>query len=158
MTADDLPAVCAIAATIHPTLPERPAVFSEKRGLFPQGCFVLEGEEGLNGYAFAHPWRLRSIPPLDGFLTQIPAAADCLYLHDAAVLPAARGKAAAPNLIALLRATATDAGLQRLALVSVYGTSALWSRLGFAAVADAALASALASYGPEAAYMAAPTA
>ena len=158
MTADDLAAVRDIAASIHPTLPERIEVFAEKLRLFPRGCFVLESVGGVAGYALAHPWRLRAIPPLDAFLTQISAAADCLYLHDAAVLPAARGKGAAPRLVALLRALAAEAGLPRLALVSVYGTSVLWNRLGFAAVEDTGLAKALAFYGDGATYMAAPTA
>jgi GNAT superfamily N-acetyltransferase len=156
MTADDLDAVGAMAAEVHPDLPERPEVFAEKLLLFRQGCFVLDSQAGAVGYAFAHPWRLRAIPPLDGFLTEIPPSANCLYLHDSVVLPAARGQAAAARLVDLLRAVAVKTQLPWLALVSVYGTWRLWGRFGFAPVEDAALAEKLVSYGETALYMTAP--
>lgn len=147
MTAADLSAVCALAVEIHPSLPERPEVFAEKLRLFPEGCLVLQGEAGPLGYAFAHPWSLRAAPPLDDFLRAIPADAECLYLHDAAVLPAARGKNAASLLIELLRAEAARKQLHWLALVAVYGASRLWGRFGFVGLEDPALEAKLASYG-----------
>jgi len=36
--AEDLDAICAIAAQIHPDLPERPDVLAEKIRLCPGGC------------------------------------------------------------------------------------------------------------------------
>jgi GNAT superfamily N-acetyltransferase len=156
MTAGDLAAVGALAATVHPDLPERPEVFAEKLRLFPRGCFVLQGEGGVLGYAFAHPWRLRAIPKLDAFLGGIPAGADCLYLHDAAVAPAARGQNAAARLVAALRAVAVAEGLRWLALAAVYGAARLWGRHGFVAVEGPELDDALAGYGETARYMIAP--
>jgi hypothetical protein len=85
--ASDLPAVSTIAARIHPDLPERPEVFAEKMRLYPDGCRVLATDDGIVGYGLAHPWMQHRIPPLDGFLEQLPGDADCLYLHDIAVLP-----------------------------------------------------------------------
>jgi GNAT superfamily N-acetyltransferase len=152
MTAADLAAVFAISAALHPGLPERPEVLGEKFRLFPQGCFVLERGGEAVGYAFSHPWLLNAIPPLDAFLGEIPRDAACLYLHDAAVLPGARGQASV-RLVERLRMIAEGLGLSRLALVSVYGTVGLWGRFGFAPVDDPALAGKLACYGPTARYM-----
>ena len=64
----DLPAISAIAARIHPDLPERPDVFAEKMLLYPDGCRVLVADDAIAGYGLAHPWRQHRIPPLDGFL------------------------------------------------------------------------------------------
>jgi GNAT superfamily N-acetyltransferase len=155
MTAADLAAVFAISAALHPDLPERPEVLGEKFRLFPQGCFVLERAGEAVGYALSHPWLENAVPPLDTFLGEIPREASCLYLHDAAVLPGARGQASA-LLVDRLRMIAEGQGLSRLALVSVYGTTRLWGRFGFAAADDPALAGKLACYGPTARYMTAP--
>ena len=89
--ASDLPAISKIAARIHPDLPESPEVFAEKMRLYPDGCRVLVADDGIVGYGLAHPWMQHRIPPLDGFLEQLPGDADCLYLHDVAVLPDFRG-------------------------------------------------------------------
>ena len=156
MAVEDLAAVGEIAALVHPDLPERPEVFTEKLRLFPDGCFVLARGAVRLGYAFAHPWRLNDAPPLDEFLNEIPLSANCLYLHDAVVLPAARGQSAASRLIVLLRALAARRALPALALVSVYGTRRLWRRFGFAVVESPELAGKLACYGASARYMIAP--
>lgn len=73
--AGDLAAISAIAARIHPDLPERPEVLSEKLRLYPDGCCVLAAGNEIAGYGLAHPWMQRQIPPLDGFLDRLPDAA-----------------------------------------------------------------------------------
>jgi ribosomal protein S18 acetylase RimI-like enzyme len=150
LTQADLADVARIAGVVHPDLPERREVFAEKRRLFPTGCFAFETEEGVAGYAVSHPWTLGDIPPLDGFLGSLPSAPDCLYLHDVALLPSARGSGAAAALVSTLTRIAGDRNLPALALVSVYGANRLWSRLGFD---EAAPAKDLAAYGPTARYM-----
>jgi len=149
----DLPAISAIAARIHPDLPERPEVFAEKMRLSPDGCRVLVAGDEIAGYGLAHPWKQHQIPPLDRFLERLPEDADCLYVHDIAVLPDQRGgvtRAYVTGIAELAHAT----GIAALALVSVYATRPLWERLGFRAVAaDAALHAKLASYGEGATYM-----
>ena len=95
----------------------------------------------------------QQIPPLDGFLGQLPDAADCLYVHDVAVLPEQRG-GVARAYVAEIEDLARSSGIMTLALVSVYGTHVLWERFGFQLVApDAALRNKLASYGANATYM-----
>lgn len=151
--ASDLPAISAIAARIHPDLPESPDVFAEKMRLCPEGCRVLVADDGIAGYGLAHPWKQHRIPPLDGFLERLPDDADCLYVHDVAVLPDRRG-GAARAYVATIEDLARSIGIATLALVSVYATRPLWERLGFRPVtAKAELRAKLASYGEGATYM-----
>lgn len=150
---DDLDALCGVAAAVHPGLPERPEVFEEKLRLFPAGCFALEAAGALAGYAISHPWRLYDVPPLDAFLERLPDAPDCLYLHDVAVTPAARGYDAGAALIERLREVARKEGSSAIALTSVYGSDVLWRKLNFETAFDNRLAGKLNSYGPSATYM-----
>lgn len=151
--AADLAAISAIAARIHPDLPERSEVLAEKMRLYPDGCRVLDAGNEIAGYGLAHPWMQQQIPPLDDFLGRLPDAANCLYVHDVAVLPDYRG-GVARAYVREIEQLARSSGLARLALVSVYGTRALWEHLGFHSVAaDAALRDKLSSYGASASYM-----
>jgi ribosomal protein S18 acetylase RimI-like enzyme len=150
---EDLAAVCRIAGRVHAGLPERREVFEEKLRLFPAGCLALEWRGTPVGYGISHPWRLYEIPPLDAFLEKLPASPDCLYLHDIAVTPAARGGRAAARLVALLCDVARKEGVGRIALASVYGTNGFWRRMGFEEVPGDGLADKLGSYGPGARYM-----
>ncbi|MHC4042752.1 GNAT family N-acetyltransferase [Bradyrhizobium sp. 23AC] len=151
--ASDLPAISAIAAQIHPDLPESPEVLAEKMRLYPEGCRVLVAGDEIAGYGLAHPWKRHRIPPLDGLLARLPDDADCLYVHDVAVLPDFRGGVVRPY-VADVEQLARASGIATLALVSVYATRPLWQRLGFRPVtADAALRAKLASYGEGATYM-----
>jgi GNAT superfamily N-acetyltransferase len=149
----DLAAISAIAARIHPALPERAEVLAEKIRLCPEGCGVFETDEGNVGYGLAHSWMQHRIPPLDGFLRGLPDRADCLYVHDVAVLPDFRG-GVVRAYVADIEKLARASGIATLALVSVYSTQPLWERMGFRTVtADAELRAKLASYGDGATYM-----
>jgi len=151
--ASDLPAIGAIAARIHPDLPESPEVFAEKMRLYPDGCRVLAAENETVGYGLSHPWLQHQIPPLDGFLEKLPDDADCLYVHDVAVLPDFRG-GVTRAYVATIEGLARSSSIATLALVSVYATRSLWERLGFRPVTpDAALRAKLTSYGASATYM-----
>lgn len=156
MAAADLPAVSAIAAVVHTAHPEDDAVAAERLRLFPDGCLAAWRDGRIVGYALAHPWRSGAVPALDTLLGAIPADSDVLYLHDVALLPAARRGGAARSVVARLVAVADRHGLARLALTAVSGTAPVWGRLGFLAVDAPGLAAKLASYGPGAAYMLTP--
>jgi GNAT superfamily N-acetyltransferase len=149
----DLDRICAIAACIHPSLPERPEVLAEKIRLFPHGCGKLLANRKMMGYGIAHPWMLNAIPPLDAFLGKLPAQPECLYIHDIAVLPEARGHNAAESYIHAIKILAANINIRSLALVSVYETDVLWNRFGFHIVRSDDLACKLATYGPTAQYM-----
>ncbi|WP_456640526.1 GNAT family N-acetyltransferase [Bradyrhizobium sp. USDA 10063] len=151
--ASDLAAISAIAARIHPDLFERPEVFAEKMRLCPNGCRVLAADEAIVGYGLAYPWKQHRIPPLDGLLERLPDDADCLYVHDVAVLPDTRGGVAHPY-VATIEKLARSSGIAALALVSVYATRPLWERFGFRPVTtNAELCAKLACYGEGATYM-----
>jgi GNAT superfamily N-acetyltransferase len=149
----DLDDIQRIADQIHPDLQERPEIFAERLKLFPEGCFVLVQNERVVGYGLSHPWFLNSIPPLNQLLGSIPRSPGCLLIHDVAALPQARGYGAARTLIELTAKLARERGIPCLALVSVYKTRPLWTRLGFEVVADSALTDKLKSYGTIARYM-----
>ena len=82
----DLTAIVGIAKEIHAGLPESAEVFAEKLALFADGCFVLARSSEVLGYCLSHPWRLHDAPVLDKLLGGLPDRADCLLVHDVAIL------------------------------------------------------------------------
>ncbi len=154
MTADDIDAVVAIAARVHPDFPEGRDVLAEKRALAPEGCFVLERAGEALAYMLSHPWRRGDPPALDAPLGALPTDADVWYIHDLAFLPDARGTGAAPAIVARLAARAQGAGFGAMTLVAVNGSTGFWEKQGFLIEpGDAALAAKLASYGGDARFM-----
>lgn len=149
----DLRAIELVARAVHPLLPERPEVFAEKLRLFPTGCLVVERGDGVVGYALSHPWPCGAVPPLDRFLGALPRGAACLFIHDVALTPGARGLGAGRSLLPRLDLVARRHGLGAMALVSVYGTESFWQGLGFTATEPEELAE---SYGASARYMTRP--
>jgi hypothetical protein len=152
-TESDVGKINEIADVIHLDLPERPEVFLEKVRLFPKGCYVLESGGNIVGYGLAHPWLLKSIPPLDTFLGSLPASPDCLYIHDVAILPIARGHQSSGTFVTLLAEVARNCGISAMSLVSVYNTFPLWERYGFRIVSTPDIEAKLKSYGSTAQYM-----
>lgn len=147
MRAEDLAAVQAIAEAVHHDFPEDISVFAERLRLAPAGCLMLDGL----GYLISHPWRLDAPPALNSPLGAIPPEADGWYLHDLALLPAARGTGAGRAAVARAIETAQAAGLARMALIAVGGSAPFWARQGF--VETPLPAAKLASYGEGARYM-----
>lgn len=149
----DLPDVTRIGRQVHPDFPERPEVFAQKAELFPAGCFVLEKQKSVCGYALAHPWSLDDVPPLDSFLN-VPEKPDCLHLHDVAILETARGASAATVVEGLMTEAARQRGLPMVALVSIHGSDRLWRRLGYRPRESGRRCEKLKLYGETALYMA----
>lgn len=152
-SATDIQAIAEVAEIIHPTFPERTEVFAEKLSLFPSGCFVLVRHGEVVGYGLSHTWLLNGIPPLDSFLKTLPGVADCLYVHDVAVLAEARGQGLAGRYVELMVDRARQLGIGFLALVAVYRTQPFWARYGFEIANSPELDTKLRSYGPTANYM-----
>jgi GNAT superfamily N-acetyltransferase len=155
MTADDLPVIERIAEIVHPDYPESGEVPAERLALFPAGCLIAESAEGtVLGYAVSHPGLLGRPPALDSLLGRISPDADCLYLHDVALLPGARGLGFGESLVDLLRALGSRSGVRVLALTAVNRSTPYWRRRGFSDYSgDRMLAAKLASYGGDAVYM-----
>lgn len=149
----DLPGVEAIGDRIHPAYPEDAAVFADRLALFPAGCLVLEEGGVLAGYVLSHPWHHRTPPALNARLGQLPTNADCLYIHDLALLPAARNRGAAGEILRHLARLATTMRLPAMALVAIAGTSGFWKRQGFTVVDAPELRAKLASYDADARLM-----
>lgn len=150
---NDANAVYSLAETVHTELPERIEVFADRIQLFQEGCRKISYSGRLAGYGIAHPWILDAPPPLDTVLGTLPEHPDCLHLHDAVVMPELRGHGAGPAYIEEMAAVAHAHGITILTLVSVYGTSRLWTRCGFTLRTTPALAVKLSAYGPTACYM-----
>lgn len=153
-TAADLPAVMRIAAEVHPAYPEDEAVVAERLRLAPEGCHVLVGQGGsLHGYLVSHPWPAGQIPALNSLLGAVPKDGTNWYLHDLALLPAARGTGAARAIVAEMMERAIREGCRSLTLVAVNGSAGFWRRHGFAVITEPALAEKLATYDDAACYM-----
>jgi GNAT superfamily N-acetyltransferase len=151
MRAGDLPDVERISAIVHPGYPERDEVPAERLRLFPEGCLIARPAWAPVGYAIAHPGVLGRPPPLDTLLGALPRDADCLYVHDVALLPEMRGQGLGEAAVAALMDVARRTNLGLLALTAVNNSTAFWARQGFVI---APVAKSLASYGADAVYMA----
>ena len=155
MTAADLDTVNRIAGAVHAAYPEDPVVFAERLNLYSKGCFVAANAENAvcDGYCIAHPWRLGRIPALNTLLGEIPRDADCLYVHDVAILPATRKAGLGVQVSDLLKRVAGSEGFRRLALTSVHNSQPFWERQGYRRVTTPELTRGPQSYGDDAAYM-----
>jgi ribosomal protein S18 acetylase RimI-like enzyme len=153
----DIGAAHALSEIVHPGFPEDRAVFAERLALYPEGCFVLAGADGLFGYALSHPYVRDTAPALNTLLGALPARCDVYYFHDIAILPAARGRGAGEAIVSLLKAHARAAGLATICLVAVNASAPFWARHGFVVREVAGMREQLESYGDGAAYMRAAT-
>lgn len=131
MRADDLAAVNAVADVVHVNYPEDPAVFTNRLALFAPGCLMAEEDGVVLGYCIAHPGTIGEPPPLDTVLAALPDGADCLYIHDVALLPAARGRHLGVALARLLEDVARAHGFDRMALTAVNNSDGFWGALGY---------------------------
>lgn len=147
----DLDTVLGIAAAVHPGYPESRAVFAERLHLYPAGCLMAERDGAAVGYAVMHPGRLGHPPALDSLLGGLPDRADCLYLHDVAMLAAARGSGLGAAVLAHAGDIARRQGWRLLALTSTPEARGYWDRQGFAPYE--AQSAELASYGGGMTYM-----
>ncbi len=153
LAATEIDRVEAIAAVVHPRFFEERVVFAERQQLYPAGTLLLEIDGNACGYILSHPWRRGMLPALNALLGAIPENADTYYIHDLALLPAARGSGAAAQIVAHLTRHARAAGFASMSLVAVNGSQGFWERQGFAVEEISGLADKLMSYEPEAKMM-----
>jgi GNAT superfamily N-acetyltransferase len=152
----DLDGVVRVARLAFPDHFEDRASFAERLELYPRGCFTLEIAGEVAGYLIAYPWKAGSAPPLNSLIHALPPDADVLYLHDLALHPDARGGGLTSAIVERLAEQARDDGWSKIALVAVNHAAGFWSKMGFVAVDDPAMAEKLESYGGDAAYMTRP--
>ncbi|HLU34882.1 MAG TPA: GNAT family N-acetyltransferase [Thermomicrobiales bacterium] len=129
--------------------------FAAKLSAHADFSFVAESGGVAVGYVVAFPWTFGEVPELGG-LDYTPAPdTDSLYLHDLAVIPAARRSGAADRLFDAVLGAARSAGLERIFLVAIGTASRYWRRHGFEVVeVDEMLERRLEGYGAGATYMA----
>ncbi len=153
MTAADIDAVTKIEALVHVFYQEGEAVFANRFALYPSGCFICVSKGEPVGYMISHPWKRGEPVALDAMIDAVPSDADCLYIHDLALLPEFRGGGAAQAAISLAGDTARKLSLKSLALVALPDALGFWDRTGFIPTPlskDNAIAR---KYGPGASYM-----
>ena len=127
--------------------------FTERLRLAPDGARFLELGGQPAGYMLAHPWRFGELPALNALLGEIPADADTFYLHDLALLPAARGTGAAAMVVGDMLRLARLRGYRSASLVAVNGSLPFWYKHGFRIAQRPELEGKLASYEPSARLM-----
>lgn len=150
LTAADMPAVMRIQARCYTAItPESLRSMDAKRLASPATCLGAWRQHALLGYLLAVPVRWPQLPALDSPACTVPPDADTLYLHDLALLPAARGGGAGTRLVRQVLATGVALGLTRAALIAIQQSAAYWRGQGFTAAAppDAVTRGKLASYG-----------
>lgn len=96
----------------------------------PRTCLIAESGAPL-GYVLAHPWIPDDLPPIKASLPPIPATASCLFFHDLAITPAARGTGLAHRLVEEVLVWARQQGIAEGSLVSVQESRRFWARYGF---------------------------
>lgn len=153
MEASDLTSVSAVAAEVHPDFPEDAAVFFNRFSLHRQGAYVFENGTTTLGYAITHPWNSFDIPPLNTILAALPDRPDNYYIHDIALVNAARGSGAASKIITIVVDHAGQLGCQTISLVAVNGSSVFWYRHGFETVDRPELVEKLKTYSDDACFM-----
>jgi len=133
---------------------EAPQIVNKRLMLYPQSCWVACYQDKIWGYLFSYPSRLGQINPLGAEFGQYDQA-NCLYLHDMAVSPDARGQGVATALLNAAIRYAGTLDLAHLALVAVQNSADFWHQQHFShfdKLSDSADA-ALTSYGDAAVYL-----
>jgi ribosomal protein S18 acetylase RimI-like enzyme len=151
----DLPSIVQIQAACYaPSLIESPAALAAKLARSPATCWVAEESSQTKGYLLTFPYHCGQIPTLNQDSPTIAAEPDCLYLHDLAVHPSARGLGMGSALVQQGFAIATERNLETLCLVAVQGAAAYWTTWGFQpAPLPPTEHTRLNAYGPGAQYM-----
>lgn len=148
----DMDAIMAIQQQCyHAIEPESREAMTSKLGMTGQRSLVAVIGDQVIGYLLCHPWSLYDIPPLDCIHPEPASGVACLYLHDLAISPAARGLGAARTLVE--QAIDNARGLP-LALTAIQQSSRFWKQHGFqTATCNLPQHDQLAGYGPDACYM-----
>ncbi|AIY42027.1 GCN5-related N-acetyltransferase [Collimonas arenae] len=132
---NDIASVMRIQAECYPpSMQESEEVFRARLALTPTTCWIWSlPRQSAAAYLFCYPSQKDAITAL-GDQFKIAAMPDCLYLHDLAVSPSARGQRAANTLVAAALNHARGNAMAWSALVSVQQSQSFWGTLGYASV------------------------
>ncbi|OWQ95172.1 GNAT family N-acetyltransferase [Sphingopyxis witflariensis] len=135
MRADDLPTVVRISDAVHGDFTEPLETFVDRLAHYPAGCAILDRDGEALGYLIGHPWPRDAAPPKLGVRMDSIPTSDSYYLHDIALLPAARGTGAGATATAFVVHQAEVEGCRDVRLVAIQGADSYWHRQGFDYVA-----------------------
>lgn len=135
MQAQDLAAVAKLQDSCYSeALFESAKLLRQRLQQAPDSCWLIESvNTEVLAYLFSYRSRAGAVTPLAAPFCQY-ATPDCLYLHDMAVSPQARGLGLASTLLQQARQYAQHRALSSLALVAVQGSVPYWQRQGFSVV------------------------
>jgi len=103
----------------------------EVKILVSPSCFGAFDGDAMLGYALAFPWSTHTPVPLSCEWLELPPQPTCLYIHDVAIDPSARGTGLGGALVDVLYAEAQRLDVAFVELVAVQGAASYWERLGF---------------------------
>jgi ribosomal protein S18 acetylase RimI-like enzyme len=155
MALADLSSVLEIQAACYTRIvPESLESFVAKLMAAPGSCFIAAIGRRTVGYLIALPWDFANPPSLDQGSCRLPAAPDCLYLHDLAITPDARKAGAGKLLVEAFFSQLRQSNLPRASLIAIQDSASYWQRHGFEAAPQAeSLQAKLSSYGEGVQYM-----
>ena len=136
MIASDLSAIEVIQAEAYAGyFLESADVIAQRFNISPTTAWVAEREGDVCAYLVGYWSRVGKINPLNAAFAHVENA-NCLYLHDLALLKATQGFGVGRKLIE----AATDYALQQtagaIALLSVQNSKAFWQGFGFSEFFD----------------------
>ena len=141
MAQPDLVSVELVGDAVHPDYPEDAAVIAERLKLYPAGCLVLDGKQGIKGYAVALFFIVWGTTEIYTQLGRLPIPADTFYIHDLALLPEARDRGLGMKAVDLLAHQGKLAACTNLSLVAVGNSPHFWRKNGFQEMNEIALGS-----------------
>lgn len=132
MAQDDIPAVMRVqeeAYGTHFLEPEEVIAARYHSGL--QTAWVAEIEGMVKAYLVGYDSKIGKIGPLSAEFCAVEGA-DCFYLHDLALAPAARGLGVGKAMVEAAGIYAQERKYNALALLSVQHSQNYWAKYGFA--------------------------
>lgn len=128
----DLPKVMEIQKHCYgDELQESLACLTAKWHAGPASCFVACIDAEVCAYIFAMPSLQTTLSAWNADQCSPPSSPDCMYLHDLAIAPSARGRKLAARLVETVLALAADLGLEMVQLVAVQSSTRFWQQYGF---------------------------
>ncbi|OUI78814.1 hypothetical protein HK18_05225 [Commensalibacter intestini] len=138
----------------HEIEPESPEAMVSKINISPDTCFVAKDTQGIRGYLLSIPASLGNPPQLHSDTQTLDQHPNCLYLHDLAIHPNARGMGVGKLLLQQFATTATQKQFKHASLISIQNSVPFWQKYGFSVISpDTALEKKLKTYGDNATYM-----
>lgn len=110
-------------------------VIAQRFHLSPATAWVAEHDGQVCAYLVGYWSRVGKINPLNAPFASV-ADANCLYLHDLALLKIAQGFGVGKKLIQAATELASSNSAQALALLSVQNSKEFWQGLGFSEFVD----------------------